>query len=84
MDNKIALEALCGESWLICHHLDPWQLFIDASGADDKMMNREEVIRSTREMLHRYAASTGSVLHTHNNYCRMLLLIVLFTFKWEK
>lgn len=68
MNNKIALVALCCESWLICHHLDPWQLFIDALGPDDKMMNRAEVIRSTLEMHHRYALSTGSATAPYNNW----------------
>lgn len=67
MNNKIALVALCSESWLICLHLDPWQLFIDALGPDDKMMNREEVIRGTLEMHHRYASSTGPATVPYNN-----------------
>lgn len=67
MNNKIAFVALCSESWMICLHLDPWQLFIDVLRPDDKMMNREEVIRSTPEMHHRYAFSTGSATVPYNN-----------------
>lgn len=74
--------ALCFESRLICHHSDPWQLFIDALGPDDKMMNREEVITRTLEMHHRYALSTGSAVEQLDR--RVILLIVFRPVKGKK